>query len=136
MGTAAELCCDKEGCRQRHTPPSVRFLGRKVYVAFVVVLKAALHQGLNAARLSHLRIVLPEMDRRTLERWRRWWRETFAASPFWKAAKARFTPPLSEADLPLGLCEHFGIEHAERLLDLLRWLAPITTVSRIAEVVM
>ncbi len=105
-------------------------------MAFVVVLKAALHQGLNAARLSHLRIVLPEMDRRTLERWLRWWREIFGESPFWKTGCARFMPPLSEAQLPLGLCERFGIEPTERLLDLLRWLAPITTRSRIAEVVM
>ncbi len=24
------LCCDREGCRKRALPPSVRFLGRKV----------------------------------------------------------------------------------------------------------
>ena len=46
------FCCDREGCRRRHTPPSVRFLGRKVYVAFVVVLKTSLHQGLNAITAS------------------------------------------------------------------------------------
>ena len=26
------LCCGREGCRQRATPPSLRFLGRRVYV--------------------------------------------------------------------------------------------------------
>ena len=24
------FCCDRDGCRKRTTPPSVRFLGRKV----------------------------------------------------------------------------------------------------------
>ena len=26
------FCCDRDGCRKRSTPPSVRFLGRKVYL--------------------------------------------------------------------------------------------------------
>src|SRR6516165_3797456 len=29
------FCCDRAGCRKRMTPPSVRFLGRKVYRAAV-----------------------------------------------------------------------------------------------------
>src|SRR5579862_4247721 len=32
------FCCAKEDCRRRRTPPSVRFLGRKVYAGLVVVL--------------------------------------------------------------------------------------------------
>lgn len=128
------FCCEREGCRRRHTPPSVRFLGRKVYVAFVVVLKTALHQGLNAARLAGWRIALPGIDRRTLERWRRWWRENVAASPFWKAARARFMPPVPEEQMPSGLCERFGIEAPDGVVTLLRFLAPITTVSAGTEV--
>lgn len=124
------FCCEREGCRRRHTPPSVRFLGRKVYVGFVVVLKAAMQHGLSARRVEQLGLVLPGIEGRTLERWRQWWRENFAASSFWKAARARFTPSLSPEDLPLGLCERFGIESADRVVELLRFLAPITTVSR------
>jgi hypothetical protein len=130
------FCCDQDGCRRRHTPPSVRFLGRKVYVGFVVVLKTALHQGLNAARLAQLRRALPPIDRRTVERWRQWWEEHFVASAFWKVAQARLSPPLGPAHLPLGLCERFPIDTPEGLGKLLRWLAPITTVSAVAEVVM
>ena len=36
------LCCAQEGCRQRHTPPSVRFLGRRVCAGVVVVLVSAM----------------------------------------------------------------------------------------------
>jgi hypothetical protein len=108
----------------------VRFLGRKVYVGFVVVLMAAMRHGLTGSRLAQLGLVLPGVERRTLERWRRWWLEHFVASPFWKAARARFMPPLPEGELPLGLCERFGIDRVERVVELRRFLAPITTVSR------
>jgi hypothetical protein len=128
------FCCDRDGCRRRHTPPSVRFLGRKVYVGFVVVLKAALHQGLNAARLAQLRTGLPQVDRRTVERWRQWWEEHFVATAFWKAARARFRPLRVPAQVPLDLCARFPIDTPEGLGQLLRWLAPITTGSAVAEV--
>src|SRR5689334_17182449 len=34
------FCCAVDGCRKRTTPPSLRFLGRKVYLATVVTLIA------------------------------------------------------------------------------------------------
>jgi hypothetical protein len=86
--------------------------------------------------LAQLRRALPPIDRRTVERWRQWWEEHFVASAFWKVAQARLSPPLGPAHLPLGLCERFPIDTPEGLGKLLRWLAPITTVSAVAEVVM
>ena len=35
------FCCAIDGCRSRATPPSLRFLGRKVYLAAIVVLGCA-----------------------------------------------------------------------------------------------
>lgn len=119
-------CCAEEGCRRRHTPPSVRFLGRRVYVGFVVVLMAAMVHGLKPERVQRLREQLG-IDRRTLERWRQWWLTTFVASPFWKAAKARFLPPLCEKTLPRSLAEAFDAECPEGLRRLLGFLAPLTT---------
>lgn len=130
------FCCDQDGCRRRHTPPSVRFLGRKVHVGLVVVLKTALHQGLSDGRLARLRLVLPQIDRRTVERWRRWWGGNFIATAFWRIARARFTPPLLAEDLPRGLCEHFPVDAPDGLVKLLRWLSPMTTVCRVAEAIM
>jgi hypothetical protein len=46
------LCCAKEGCRRRHTPPSVRFMGRRVYAGLVVVLVSAMIHGLKPARVE------------------------------------------------------------------------------------
>jgi hypothetical protein len=48
------FCGGRDGCRRRQTPPSVRFLGRKVYLAVTVVLVNALHHGPRPARLAAL----------------------------------------------------------------------------------
>jgi hypothetical protein len=119
------FCCAQDGCRKRHTPPSVRFFGRKVYVGTVVILISAMRYGLNpgAARLLGEKL---GVDRRTLQRWRCWWLDTFVQSPFWKAVRARFMPSVCEKTLPASLCEAFDLD---RLGDLLKFLAPITTGS-------
>jgi len=41
FGRRFSLCCGRDGCRHRVTPPSVRFLGRRVYVGAVVILVSA-----------------------------------------------------------------------------------------------
>lgn len=120
------FCCDVDGCRKRHTPPSVRFLGRKHYWGVVVVLMAALQHGVKPARVEILRARLG-IDRRTLERWRTWWLATFVESKFWKEVRARFLPVPCQKTLPWSLCEAFGINRWDRLLDLLRFLRPLTT---------
>ena len=58
-------------CRRRHTPPSGRFLGRRVYAGVVVVLVSAMIHGLKPQRVCGLREALG-IDARTLERWRQW----------------------------------------------------------------
>jgi len=120
------LCCAQEGCRRRHTPASVRFMGRRVYAGLVVVLVSAMVHGLKPERVKALREALG-IDRRTLERWRQWWLGIFLESSFWREARARFMPPLSQKTMPLSLCESFEVERRDRLLDLLRFLTPITT---------
>ena len=82
------FCCDQEGCRKRHTPPSVRFLGRKVYWGLVVVLVSAVRHGPKPQRLQILREHLG-VDGRTMQRWREWWLQSFAPSSFWQAARVR-----------------------------------------------
>lgn len=121
------FCCSREDCRKRKTPPSVRFLGRKVYVGVVVVLVSAMMQGLSDRRVKRLRQEL-EIDRRTLEHWREWWKRTFVAGGFWRAERGRFRGPGME-EIPLGLVVSFGTEQSEGLMKLMRFLSPITTTS-------
>jgi hypothetical protein len=66
------------------------------------------------------------VDRRTIARWRRWWRDTFTASPFWRNARASFMPPVDETRLPATLIDRFGGDAPDRLVALLHFLSPLT----------
>ena len=119
------FCCAVDGCRSRETPPSLRFLGRKVHVGVIVVLIAMLQHGATDARMQRLSEVV-SIDRRTIARWRMWWRETFTATPFWQIARARFMPPIDQRRLPATLIERFTGDVREQLIALLRFISPIT----------
>ena len=123
------FCCAVDGCRTRTTPPSLRFLGRKVYLAAIVVLIAIMREGATAARMRQLS-ELVGVNRRTVERWRAWWRDSFTASPFWQIGRAAFMPPVDHDRLPASLIERFTGDGAERLVALLRFIAPITGGDR------
>jgi len=115
-------------CRKRHTPPSVRFLGRRVYVGVVVVLVSAMMHGLSPPRVERLRQVL-KIDEKTLKRWRAWWLETFVESGFWKGARGRFMPGLDEQSMPFSLVEAFGANR-EGLIKLMEFISPITVPGK------
>jgi hypothetical protein len=119
------FCCAVDGCRKRTTPPSLRFLGRRVYLATVVTLISALMLGTTPSRLARLSVV-PGLDRRTLARWRAWWRSTFTDSPFAPVAMAALVPPVDIAGLPVALLDRFAGDLQQRLLSLLRFLGPLT----------
>jgi hypothetical protein len=70
--TRLSFCCATDGCRRRCTPPSVRFLGRKVYLGVMVILVTAMEHGLSAKRRKQL-IEQLDLYPQTLARWRRWW---------------------------------------------------------------
>ena len=119
------FCCAVDGCRKRTTPPSLRFLGRKVYLATVVTLISALLHGTTPARLARLSAV-PGIDRRTLARWREWWRSTFTDGAFAAVATAALLPPIDIAGLPVSLLDRFAGGIEGKLTDLLRFLGPLT----------
>lgn len=124
------FCCGREGCRARATPPSVRFFGRRWYLAPVFVLVSALQQGVTPRRLAAVRKWLGKrVSRKTVERWRRWWLEAFPATGCWTAGRGRFVPSVAEGRLPLSLLERFVGEGRDRLVAALRFLSPVTTGS-------
>lgn len=122
----ASFCC--AACRKRVTPPSVRFLGRRIYLGIVVVLATALQQGPAPWRANQLREVLG-VSLRTLARWRVWWKEVLVESAFWKGAKAAFSPPVDETGSPRSLLERFGGDEFEQLVALLGFITPLSTPS-------
>jgi len=120
------FCCAH--CRRRRTPMSVRFLGRRVYWAAVVVLASALAHGFSPRRLTQLKELLG-VPARTLLRWRHWWLTQFIVTPWWIAARGRFVPPPPEiALLPASLLERFAApDEPARLLAALQFVAPLST---------
>ena len=115
------FCCSAEGCRKRKTPPSVRFLGRRVYWAAVVVLLTAVTSGMTPARVARLRALIG-VDRRTLARWVKWWRDSFPRSTTWRARRDRLLPPVDERKLPSSLLGRFTGDQTERLVATLSFL--------------
>ena len=126
-GYRLSFCCERDGCRKRATPRSVRFLGRKVYLGAVVVLVAAMRQGPSPRRVRELSRLF-EIDRRTIDRWRVFWDEHFPQTAFWKTNRSRLVPKHDLAHLPRALLEAFihRPDSREDWKRLLRFIAPIT----------
>lgn len=126
-GYRLSFCCDRDGCRKRVTPPSVRFLGRKVYLGVVVILVSAMRQGPSPRRVRELSQVFGA-DRRTIVRWQTFWREHFPQTQFWKVARGHVVPRIEVVALPLSLLDAFlrGMNLQQEWGHLLRFLSPIT----------
>jgi len=122
------FCCADRMCRKRRTPPSLRFLGRKVYLGAMVVVISAMRCGASPARMRRL-YELVGVSRHTVSRWRKWWSEQLPGAPFWRAMAGALMPPLSIADLPASLLERFTGTPEERLILLLRALGPVSLGS-------
>jgi len=121
------FCCDRDGCRKRVTPPSVRFLGPKVYLGAIVILISAMRQGATPRRVRELSARFGA-DRRTIARCQVFWREHCPQTPFWKIAHARLTPVVKIVSLPYSLVDAFLRRHPPDVgwTRLLRFLSPIT----------
>ena len=121
------FCCDRDGCRKRATPPSVRFLGRKVYLAAIVILVSAMRQGPTPRRVRELSKRFGA-DESTITRWQTFWREHFPQTPFWKVARAGFVTLGEIVSLPYSLVDTFLRRHppCDGWTLLLRFLSPIT----------
>ena len=111
------FCCAARDCRKRQTPPSVRFLGRRLYVGAVVVACCAGWTDPDQVPVA----------RRTARRWNRFFRRELVASTFWQSARARLMPTVAEDELPGSLLERFSGEPATVLCKSLEFLAPVTT---------
>jgi len=109
-------------CESRSTPPSVRFLSRRVYVAVALILFSP--RGGFAAHALARQFPVPV---RTLERWRIWWQRDFQQTRFWRSVRERFAPTVPAEGLPDSLFARFrGPSCHERLVQLLRFVRPLS----------
>ncbi len=151
------FCCAKEGCRRRATPPSLVFLGRKVYLGIVVVVASLLAftppspppppspspsippptpkgpASLSPAASSSVPSspAPSPPPRRTVRRWLSWFQTELPKTAWWEAARGRLWPPVAEKELPGGLVERFshGRSVRDALGATLGFLSPLSTVT-------
>lgn len=116
------FCCNR--CRKRATSLSVRFLGRRVYLAVAMVI-ASVQRARSSAPAARLALAL-SVPVRTLERWQRWWQAQFPLTALWQAACGRFMPPVATADLPGSALERFAGAPAQSMRHFLMFLTPLT----------
>jgi hypothetical protein len=131
----ARSCCDFRysfccaDCRRRTTPFSVRFLGRRVYVAAIMIVVSATRASAGTAAAMRQLDALG-VPPSTIARWRHWWTTGFVYTPFWLLGQAAFVPPVETGQAPASLLERFATTRSSQpLLGLLRWLLPLTSAS-------
>lgn len=119
------FCCND--CRRRTTPPSVRYFGRRWYPAPLLILISALMLSINEYRLSqikrHFGITVSES---TWKRWRRWWREVFVDTAFWKRFGGLVPEPKKPVTMARRILSAFKGTLEDRMLSLLKFMSPIT----------
>ena len=122
------LCCGREGCRRRATPPSVRFLGRRVYVGAIVIVASVVALAQKSASAMTRSTGVPA---RTTRRWLRWWRGPFVATPVFVELAGRLVPAVDRRYLPTSILDRLSADASARVQRMLGWLAPITTTSTV-----
>ena len=146
MSRRFSFCCSREGCRKRVTPPSVRFLGRKVYAAAVVVVASVSGLVKAAYAAADVAVAGAVMAVRTVWRWLGWWRHELPRTGCWRALRGRFS---GDGPLPSRLPDSLmqvleaeadtssdpgtdGTAEEQLLLRVLALLAPVTAYGAAA----
>lgn len=115
-----DWCCSR--CRKRCLPPSVRFFDRRLCWAPMFLIFSALRRS-RCNEMARRCLEQFEISRRTLQRWRRWWRDIFPNAPFWKRAQLLFKDPVDHFLLPQSLLDRFvPVEKSHPLVVALKFL--------------
>ena len=97
-------------------PPSVRFWGRRVYWAPVLLLVTALRQGKKPSVTLQRLKAFCGVWRSTVKRWQRYFRNLFANSISYRRLSGYFMPPIATDQLPKSLLERFYHSDAQSAL--------------------
>ena len=119
------LCCGREGCRKRATPPSMRFLGRRVYLGAVVIVASMVALAIRAAGEIRRQTGVPA---RTMRRWLGWWQGPFLGTEVFVTICAQLIG-VDVVRVPASIVDRLAGTPTERVQRMLAWLAPLTTGS-------
>ena len=118
-------CCAQDGCRKRLTPPSMRFLSRKVYSSVVIFLVFLLKSKTDELKVEELNLLLgTSLSVETVRRWRNFWVKQVSQSHTWK--RAAFSHDMAQT-LPASLLAQFQQVLNTPLEMALKWILPLTT---------
>lgn len=119
------FCCND--CRRRTTSPSVRYFGRRWYPAPLLLLISALMSSINEYRLTQIKRHFGiSINESTWKRWRRWWRETFVKTAFWKQVRSFLQIPQEVMNIARRMLTVFQGNIDTRMILALKFMAPIT----------
>lgn len=101
------LCLNRD-CRKRTTPPSCRFLGRKVYVATAILLACRAIELGQAVSLEEIRrLIVAFIPKRTARRWIAWWRQAVWSGAFWREWQGQIKGDIQRDHFLCGVWGHF-----------------------------
>lgn len=117
-------CCGQDGCRKRLTPPSMRFLSRKVYSSVIIFLIFLLKEDTDESKVDKLNLLLnTSLSVETLRRWRNYWKNEVPQS---KTFKRQGLSHFIGQSLPHSLLALFQQGVNKQLEMGLRWILPLT----------
>jgi hypothetical protein len=119
------LCCGREGCRKRATPPSVRFFGRRVYLGAVVIVASMVALALRSAAEIRRQTGVPA---RTTRRWLGWWQGSFLHTGVFVSICARLIG-VDVGRVPASIVDRLVGTGTQRVRTMLEWVSPLTTGS-------
>lgn len=114
-------------CRRRFTCESIRFLGRKVYVAFFIMI--ILYPPAEKIQNDLIQLPPQTLSPITIQRWISWWDKTIPKSPVWKRLVGLVLANIENIFLPIFLMELFLKEYFDfkkSLLNMLEFISPIS----------
>jgi hypothetical protein len=127
------FCCRKDGCRKRVTPPSVRYLDRKIYLKILTVLVVTMKDGASNKNIKQLKSTL-KIDWHTLKRWRDWWTSVFPKTNHGIVVRGRLPPSNAQGSLICQAMRSFLSTLDDLIKVMVAWgkmllfLTPLATV--------
>lgn len=101
------LCCSRETCRRRTLPKSTLFMDRRGYFRVVILLATTLNQSAPQEYSKNMLSQMLGANRKTINRWLKYFREFFPKSSTWKAIRGFINPAVGSSMLPGSLVGYY-----------------------------
>ena len=130
--TRFSYCCGTDGCRKRFTPPSMRFLSRKVYSSVVILLIFLLKPETDESRIETINQLLgTTLSVETLRRWRHFWTKDLPKTHTWRRLPVHQS---HSQTLPMSLLALFHETGKQSVIMGLKLMLPLSAGMHLFDV--